>query len=272
MPSFTKVAVLLIASLLIFLRTGINADSIDDYRTQAEQGDAQSQYILGLCYANGDQVPKDMVESAKWFREAAENGLSLAQDRLGFCYHEGVGVPKDKVESLKWYRKAAESYREAQFTLGLYYSIGEEVPKDMVESAKWFRLAANQGHDAAQYFLGEAYARGDGVPKDDLEALKWFRLAAGNGNEYAQEIIEQLSENAASSDTKSTSEIEYVLKGKTKAEVKAYFGRPPDKATNFSWDYNGTYVDKDAEKVFSNCIVAFADDKVRVITFFASPY
>jgi TPR repeat protein len=37
---------------------------------------------LGVMYANGDGVPQDFAEAAKWFRKAADQGDTEAQSNL----------------------------------------------------------------------------------------------------------------------------------------------------------------------------------------------
>ena len=41
----------------------------------AEQGDAKAQLNLGVMYANGEGVPKDYVQAAKWFYLGKANGV-----------------------------------------------------------------------------------------------------------------------------------------------------------------------------------------------------
>ena len=77
----------------------------------AEQGDADTQFNLGLMYTNGEGVPEDACEAAKWFRMAAEQGQAKAQFNLGIMYAEGIGVPEDAREAMKWFRMAAEQGR-----------------------------------------------------------------------------------------------------------------------------------------------------------------
>ena len=52
------------------------------YCKAAEQGDAQAQYNLGVCYEKGIGVTKNPEEARKWFREAAEQGYKLAVEKL----------------------------------------------------------------------------------------------------------------------------------------------------------------------------------------------
>ena len=48
----------------------------------AEQGHADAQYGLGLCYENGSGVDKDLSEAFKWYSKAAKQGHAGAKDRL----------------------------------------------------------------------------------------------------------------------------------------------------------------------------------------------
>ena len=68
----------------------------DDYRSDAEQGLAEAQFNLGLCYYNGDGVLQDYNQAAYWFTKAAEQGDASSQYSLGLCYNTGEGVPKSK--------------------------------------------------------------------------------------------------------------------------------------------------------------------------------
>ena len=68
-----------------------------------------------------------------------------AQYNLGFMYLNGQGVPQNYAEAAKWYRKAAEQGDvDATRILGLAYYLGKWVPKDFVQSYFWFSLAASR--------------------------------------------------------------------------------------------------------------------------------
>lgn len=121
------------------------------------------------------------------YRKGAEQGHAQAQDNLGICYAEGNGVAKDYTEAVKWFRKAAEQgYDRAQYNLGVLYDRGDGVAKDHNVAAKWYRKAAEQGLAEAQYDLGVCYAIGEGVAKDDVIAYMWYNLAAASGDEKAK--------------------------------------------------------------------------------------
>ena len=56
--------------------------NLTDIRTIAEQGQAEALFNLGMTYHNGDGVPRNDSEAAKWYRKAAAQGHPDAQLRL----------------------------------------------------------------------------------------------------------------------------------------------------------------------------------------------
>ena len=162
----------------------------------AELGDAGT-YNLGVMYYEGQEVPQDYREAAKWFRKAAAQGLAKAQHNLGVMYYEGQGVPQDNREAAKWFRKAdARGDARAQHNLGVMYYNGLGVPQDHREAVKWYRKAAAQGYAAAQNNLGVMYYNGLGVPQDHREAVKWYRKAAAQGYAVAQNNLSWMHHNS----------------------------------------------------------------------------
>jgi len=162
---------------------------LERIRKAAEQGDAEAQYKLGVCYKKGSGVSFSLSEAAEWFRKAAEQGLAEAQYELGVYYinYYVDGVAKYSEEAIQWFRKAAEQgHVVAQHNLGVYYEQGTGVAQDNAEAAKWYRKAAEQDHVGAQYALGICYDSGSGVPQDEAEAVKWYRKAAEQGFVRAQ--------------------------------------------------------------------------------------
>ena len=161
------------------------------YRKEAEQGDKEAQYKLGIIYFRGGCVDKDYSEAEKWLREAAEQGKVDAQ-RFLTVYYSGVlkGTKRDSEEYLKWNRKLAErGDKEKQYILGLCYSLGKDVDKDYTEAVKWMRKSAEQGYVEAQYMLGKYYYRGEGVIQNNIKAYAWFALASSNGFDDAMEMM-----------------------------------------------------------------------------------
>ena len=161
--------------------------AVDWYTKAAEQGYAQAQCNLGICYKLGQGVDKDEKKAVEWYAKAAEQGLASAQCNLGVCYDYGQGVDKDEKKAAEWYTKAAEQgYAQAQFNLGVFYNNGTGVAKDEAKAAEWYAKAAEQGFATAQCNLGVCYEFGTGVAKDFSQAVAWYRKAAEQGNANAQ--------------------------------------------------------------------------------------
>ena len=122
-------------------------------RRNAEQGDAASQYVLGLQYELGvyGVTPQNYVEAVRWYRKAAERGLDTAKFSLGLMYQQGKGVPQSYAEAIRWYLAGAEQgYADAQANLGVIYGNGLGIPQDYVLAHMWSNLAASSGNKDAQ--------------------------------------------------------------------------------------------------------------------------
>ncbi len=64
-------------------------------RNLAQSGDAGAQYEVGLRFAEGRGINRDLKSAAGWFNKAASQGFAPAQYRLGSSYEKGLGVAKD---------------------------------------------------------------------------------------------------------------------------------------------------------------------------------
>ena len=105
MRTYAKILVVIVGLLLPL---SLSAQTIEELKILAANGDAKAQCNLGLHYYNGEDVTKDDAEAVNWWRKAAEQGYANAQYSLGWCYCNGVGVTKDDAEAVSWLRKAAE--------------------------------------------------------------------------------------------------------------------------------------------------------------------
>ncbi len=65
-------------------------------------------------FAEIAERPQNDTEALKWLRLAADQGDALAQCNLGIMYAEGWGVSKDLVRALMWFNlSAAEGDHDA---------------------------------------------------------------------------------------------------------------------------------------------------------------
>ncbi len=204
-----------------------NQDNIRrNLRSNAEEGDAKSQYDLGMAYGNGELpgIERNLALAIQWFSRAAEQGYAPAEFSMGYSYEHGMGVPKDRNQAATWYGKAAEHgsatsmYRlgrllsdgesdpaddipkanrllleaanaglaDAQNSIGIHYQFGIGFAQNYPLAADWYRKAASQGHSWAQNNLGILAENGLGMPKDHAAAARWYELAAEQGLSQAK--------------------------------------------------------------------------------------
>ncbi len=157
-------------------------------RDQANRGDVEAQFSLGLNFANGVGAAPDYAQAAQWYLKAAAQNHALAQFNLGMMHARGQGVPLDDAASVLWFQKAAAlGDAGAQFHLGKRHHRASlrGMPGDLaearIEAYKWFHLAAKQG------YRGSDSARSTMVLCMSREDVTTARLRAGafkkTGNE-----------------------------------------------------------------------------------------
>lgn len=117
----------------------------------AEDGDAKSQYRLGLeisLFTNMWQKEKESREAVSWFRKAAEQGHAEAENQLGECYRDGHGVEPDLSEAVRWFEKAVgQNNPEALFNLGFHYYAGNGVRRDWKKAKELLERAVEADKD-----------------------------------------------------------------------------------------------------------------------------
>ena len=59
------------------------------FRHAADRGHSESQYMLGMLYAQGWGVDKDSVLSLQWIKRAADQGHPASQALLGNLFGGG---------------------------------------------------------------------------------------------------------------------------------------------------------------------------------------
>jgi uncharacterized protein len=164
-------------------REGDVAGAAEKFGLAAEQGHAESQYMLSTLYDAGEGVAQDAHQAAYWERRAAEQGHAYAQANLSYRHYEAGELE----EAFAWCMRAAHSKLAwAQYNVGLMYRKGEGVPRSDAEAANWYRLAAEQDFAEAQQKLADLYYFGQGLRQDYSQAAVWYRKAAVNGNAEAQ--------------------------------------------------------------------------------------
>jgi TPR repeat protein len=153
----------------------------------AVAGDAEAQCDLGLLYAKGRGVERNMETALAWLQQSAEQDNTLALSNLHLAYSEGLGVTKDAGKATEYLHACANLGDEvAQYRLGVAYWTGQGVLKNAETAVAWLRKSADQGYAVAQLKLGDAYWTGQGVPENLQTAVEWYKKSADQGNAVAQ--------------------------------------------------------------------------------------
>jgi TPR repeat protein len=199
--------------------------ALQEWLPMAQRGDANAEFNVGLLYATGKGVKRDLGQAADWYRKAAEQGVGAAEFNLGVMYANGDAVPRDVHQAVKWLQKASdagipmgreelanlygskgienheksvENYTQAatqgsptaQFDLALLYDLGQSVPRNYEEAMKWYRKAADQGYAPAMTNVGILYYNQEGVKRDLVQAYAWFVRAKLAGDPRAGDLLQ----------------------------------------------------------------------------------
>lgn len=116
------------------------------YHEQAQAGNPQAQFLLGIKYETGTDVPKDLTRAAELFEQAARQGHADAQFKLASLLATGHGVEADRDAAEAWYRAAAfDGHAPAQYNLSLMLLAAAREEDALVEGLSWLMRAENGG-------------------------------------------------------------------------------------------------------------------------------
>ena len=176
---------------------------------EAEAGDADAQYEVGLKYLKGHGVEKDVSRAVHWLELSAKSGneragiklqrmkdqrarfdatlkkatsgATQAQYTVGMMYLKGKGTAQNGSKARDWIGKAARQGDQKAITrLGILYLKGEGGSADYSRALELFERVSGSSV-LAQYYLGEMYADGKGVKKNFNTAIDWYRRAVDGG-------------------------------------------------------------------------------------------
>ena len=95
-----------------------NESYFEKCKREAEQGDANAQYELAVCYDFGNEILQNDYQAFRWYEKAASQGNAQAQYQLGNFYAKGRVVTQSTYTALIWYKKAAaQGYKKAELEI-----------------------------------------------------------------------------------------------------------------------------------------------------------
>jgi hypothetical protein len=122
-------------------------EAVHAYRSAANNGDAESAYMLSWLLLNSEYGVQNIGEGLNRLNDAAATGHVLANRSLGVIYMSGKhGVEKSTARALPYYeRAAAQNDDVSALTLAVIYGSGMGVEKNPVQAARWFAKAKELG-------------------------------------------------------------------------------------------------------------------------------
>ena len=152
-----------------------NKLSLSELKSQAEQGDMQAQFALGLYYLPTEITEEGWEFKGKLFDDyflASIDGLVI--DPKIFSAFEAAENNREVNDELAfmWFEKAAkQGHMESQYALARCYFEGRGVGQSYKSAFEWVEKSSEQGFSEAHCLLGDLYRDGCGVEKEDKLAL-----------------------------------------------------------------------------------------------------
>lgn len=163
-----------------------NEENIDKLVPLAQNGDVYAIYALSCFWdvqCDNDSRERDAKRAAEIWGKQADCGNAEAQYLLGLCYLEGTGVEEDAKKALDLFERAAKNgYVHALTEIGDMYKHGDGVRFSDKKGNEYYRRAAELGDTDAMHDLGRTYCEGYGVIADVKKGIKWLKKAADGGD------------------------------------------------------------------------------------------
>ena len=83
-------------------KKGEYSKALKIWTEEADDGEVNAIYNIGLLYFFGNGVKKDLSIAYNYCKKAALKGLARAQNNLAYMYLNGMGINKDYVNSYAW--------------------------------------------------------------------------------------------------------------------------------------------------------------------------
>ena len=223
---------------------------IEDIIKAAEQGDACTQYRIGMMYLNGEGVDKDQDVAYHWLLKSAKQGYAEAQYEVGMILLNDRTIKinpdllndryhlRDEPVSLIWEPKVRVSFQER---------VGEIVSTKRKEAFEWIMKAAQQGLPQAEFIVGYMYEGAFDIRNneedafdtlwydrkmnkamvfaihDEQKAFHWYHKAAEHNHPEAQYRVAVRYEKGNGTDANVFRALWWYLKAAQKGQKEAVF-------------------------------------------------
>lgn len=188
-------------------------ESVKYVRMAAEQGDASSEYSMGLSYKHRENYSKARF----WFEKAAAQGydaalialkeLPTSTELASSMYSKNSNTNKqftfqdandainrgDEISAFKIYKTLADKGNvDASYWTGYAFEYARGTVQSYGDSIKYYTIAAEKGSKEAQSKLGVIYLNGTVVTQNKNTAIFWLKKAQAQGDIIAKLKLSEL--------------------------------------------------------------------------------
>lgn len=183
--------------VLCYQDSDLHSTALNYFATAASLEYADSAYMLGIMYLQGQGIEKDVRIALHYLMLSVEYGKHYACRPIGDLYFQGAfdNGRQNYDKAIEWYLRGMEyDVLSCTEVLGDCYYHGFGVDVDLDLAYDFYKTAANKGSCDAAFSLGSMYFRGEVVKKDLKEALKWMTIAEKRGHQNAPRFVQMLSD------------------------------------------------------------------------------
>ena len=129
---------------------------INKILADAQSGNAESQYLIGLHYENEGNIN----EAFLWYERAATQGYVYGINAVAMYHLKGMAVEPDVYKAIALWENIAEELPTAKVNLGQIYLEGQGCSQDIRKGIELLRQAADSGEGLSALTMGHIYLKG----------------------------------------------------------------------------------------------------------------
>lgn len=166
------------------------------YLEEAEKGNPNAQFTLGLMYQFGRGTEVNYKEDFRWQKAAADQDFPRSHYQVGLSYLFGRGVKADIHKAIKHFDAGQKlGHANSAARLAQIYAAGKFGIKQDFDKARALHVkAAKQTIYSSVFRLGGMYFSGMGVPTDEYRGMLLILVAANHNDESAKKTIKAFEE------------------------------------------------------------------------------